>query len=635
MTDWNKHRSIIGHLNNLHSGQSVAYGSYSPMQQPQMANMKLLALEKMASAPYRLASNLLKVDRKVGTFPGQLVDGANNVARTRQNVAKQLQHGFDPLAGRQPGWALTQDVGSYRRRLESGALRQGTPANGRSNFFRGSTNDSSEAFFNRTGNPIPQATSNSVQNVMGTQVYRGGFGADPWGYGYYGGALQHGTPSRHLAYQYGRGPGGVGMVNHHSAAPSQLVGPDFSLEFSMLHKRPNLNNKIGFSGSEARPLSRLKEGDKLDAEGMHYELPLTRQNNPYLGTELFSGNKSRFVDAGDKVGQRAIANYANNLEAKLPGAPQFRQGRGWNTLSANPRLERMAHTNEAGFNQLMNRRADRLFNKSACVTEVDKHRSIVGFIKRSAYGSQPSNAYGSESPMQQQQSSGFNMGGAVNGGLNTLYALDTVNDARTTVNTARTFGTALKTGGLAGAKFGGKLVPGFNIAMSAWDTNSRNNAMRDTAKSLGPGDAGWNAYKQTTAYGQDKWGRNAASAGMVGAGIGAAIGGLVTAPLGGVGAVPGAMIGAGVGAVGTALSDVGQWAKNKFTGYNRDMEMQGMMNSMGATSGEDILSHGLSQYQNSKGLVSKGWFGNTTDNAVSGQNALAADLQRQMQARAK
>jgi hypothetical protein len=264
------------------------------------------------------------------------------------------------------------------------------------------------------------------------------------------------------------------------------------------------------------------------------------------------------------------------------------------------------------------------------MTDWNKHRSIIGFVKSSAYGSQPSSAYGSESPMQQQQTGGFMSSPTAQGGLMGLQAVDTLYDAKTTVNTARTFGAALKTGGLAGAKFGGKLVPGANIAFSAWDTNSRNNTMRDTAKSLGPGDAGWNAYKQTRAYGQDSWGRGAASAGMVGAGIGAGVG----AMFGGVGAVPGAMIGAGVGAVGTVLSDVGQWGMNKFTGYNRDMELQGVMNSMGATSGEEILSHGLSQYNNSKGLVSKGWFGNTTDNAVGGQNALAADLQRQMRERA-
>lgn len=286
-----------------------------------------------------------------------------NIARTRQMLGQMLHTGYDPLAARAPGWALGQDIGSYRSRLERGALRRGAPKDGRMNFSRaeplGSDKDSSRSFFSRIGTPIESAHGKTPEQVMGDKIYRGGFGVDPWGGGYYGGALTHGTPSRSLAYRYGRGNAGVGMVQHYQAAPNQLAGPDFSLEFALLKKRPSLSG-IASPRGEAE-VHRVSPGQPIDPEGAHYESPIKKDLNPYVGTELFIGDQSKFVHANDAAGQAALKNYAENMTAKFPGTQEFLEGRQWNTLPTNPRLNRLALENQPAFNILMQRRADRTF----------------------------------------------------------------------------------------------------------------------------------------------------------------------------------------------------------------------------------------------------------------------------------
>ena len=303
-----------------------------------------------AAGRWKALANIGKVLRRAG----QTADPSGGLARTKQSLGAKLQVGFDPLAGREPGWALKQDVGAYRRRLESGLLHQGNPSLGRKNFFRGQEPEvSSEKFFQRTGVPIEQAPRKALPTTMGDSVYRGGFGVDPWGGGYYGGVLIHGTPARALAYQYGRGRNGVGMVHHFKAAPRQIVGADFALEHNMISKVP---------GRGVLPMERLQRGQALYPETAHYELPLTRGNNPYQGTELVRGDQSRYVAAGDQRGQRALQNYGRNMTEMMPDT--ITDGsREWRTLSANPRLQRLAQTNRDKFNELMRRRAAELFGQ--------------------------------------------------------------------------------------------------------------------------------------------------------------------------------------------------------------------------------------------------------------------------------
>jgi hypothetical protein len=314
------------------------------------------ALEKRAQAKWRTLKNLPKLLKQLGGHETW------TLAHTKQNLSSQLGRGFDTLKDRAPNWALKQDPESYRRRLTNGvSIVHGSPSRlsqsarearlGMQN-IRTERPDTHKALFDRVGRPI--ATPTDVPDVLGDRLFRGVKGGDPWGGGYYNGLFNHATPSRHLAYQYGNSLR-MRAVNHHQLSPGQMFGNDLALELNVL----GVANKAGKQAGQPDKfrLSHRQKGDFIDARGQHYETALTKERNPYLGTELRLGDSSKFVDASDTKGRRAVSNYLQQMNAK--SAPDV--GRRWdNSLRAQPRLGRMEAQSPESFKALMRRRADRL-----------------------------------------------------------------------------------------------------------------------------------------------------------------------------------------------------------------------------------------------------------------------------------
>lgn len=280
------------------------------------------------------------------------------------------------------------------------------------------------------------------------------------------------------------------------------------------------------------------------------------------------------------------------------------------------------------------------------MNNIRKHTSMLGFIK-SAYG-QPMNAYGSQGVVPQQQGGGMlsNVGNFAVNAIGTGLAVgEPIHYARqlnqhvpNIYNAARGVAppaappVAANTGNLARlGSVASKGMPVLTAGMSAYGAYSANKNMVNTAESLGKGDQGWDNYKQTKAYERDRGSRDS-NLGILGAtGVGAAIGSVVP----GVGTAAGAAVGTAIGAGAQLIGGAKNYISDKFTGYNRDAEMQGVQNAMGATSGQDMLSYGMRQYNNPNATKQKGWFGRSTDNSLTGKNILATDVDKQLKANAK
>lgn len=280
------------------------------------------------------------------------------------------------------------------------------------------------------------------------------------------------------------------------------------------------------------------------------------------------------------------------------------------------------------------------------MNEVRRHNSIIEFIK-SAYAQQ-TGTYGG-APMAQQSTGALRGVGnfALNTGATALAAYEPIfygkqiaTHAPNMWNAARgaaplaPIAQPLAAGAGTMARAGNVLakgVPMLSAGFAGYGAYSANRNMVNTAQSLGGGDKGWNAYKQTNAYNRDRGDRNA-NLGVLGAtGVGAGIGSL----LGPGGTLVGAAAGAAIGGAAQLGRSAYNWASDKFTGYNKDMELQGVQDAMGANSGEGLLQHGMSQYNNPNQYKQKGWFGNTTDNSLAGKKMLATDLDKQLKANAK
>jgi hypothetical protein len=245
-----------------------------------------------------------------------------------------------------------------------------------------------------------------------------------------------------------------------------------------------------------------------------------------------------------------------------------------------------------------------------------KQTELLGMIKKSFMQTPPPGSYA--------KPGGSAMTGALQGGMTGLDLAHTGNTLRKGYNVATAGNSAARTAAVSAGKLGGKAMPLIGAAVGVGTTGLAGYNMYQNSKTVG----GMKNHLSTRAGRRDLRETARNSYGLVGAGIGAGIGAFA----GGVGAIPGAAIGGAIG-TGVEYADRGiEYLQDKFSGYNRGMEEEGIDMSTGRGFENDPASHVYALLnRNPADGISQGWSG-TTDNFAAGQDLEMKNLNKQMKA---
>jgi hypothetical protein len=326
-----------------------------------LQTLALPSMEKAANAKWRMLQNIGKVALRA--VKGDEIGSGTNLAALKQSVGGTLRSpAVDKIGQRVVRQKqLADDSARAPFRGDDDLLK---------NFVdRTRARSTHEKLFDRFGKEMPENTPGSV-------VFRGTVGGNPWGGGTYNGAFHYAAPTHAGAAFYGRQPAAflknetrgllssrsnLETVHQYQAGPGQKLWRGWGPE-----------DALTASGKKRKALVRDNFSDLRGSQ----ETAVMPQHNPYLGTSLRatsadgSYGTGKFFPAGRPA--TAAQNYVNQVSQKVTPGPSGvlqqaqQQVSGLNTtawqasVNSNPALLRLQQRNPQAFQEVMNRRADRI-----------------------------------------------------------------------------------------------------------------------------------------------------------------------------------------------------------------------------------------------------------------------------------